>query len=113
MRITGFVEFHHVYLQLGALEGGDRAQLVDPYAFPLGFVDLVLVNRHLVFGSAVDDDGVLAAQLAGNTGGVATPVYCDGRPRLGRDRKPPCAGVTPRPTATPRRLSGCSSRLAR
>ena len=58
------VQFHHLDLQLRSLDGGDRPQPVDPHAFALGVLRLLLVGRHLLAGAAVHDQRLLGSEPA-------------------------------------------------
>ena len=70
LREARLVEVHHLDLQLGTFEGGDRPQPVDPYPFALGVLRLLFVGRHLLAGAAVDDQRLFRPEPPGHPGGV-------------------------------------------
>ena len=75
------VELHHLDLELGAVERGDRAQPVDADALALGVLGLLGVRGHLLARAPVDDHRLLGAQplrhARGVHGGVAAAVDRD------------------------------------
>ena len=68
--VPGLVELHQLDLQLGAVEGRDRPQPVDPHAFPLGVLGLVEMGGHLLAGPPVDDQRLVRTHPAGDPRGV-------------------------------------------
>ena len=92
VRATVLVELLDLDGEVVLAHRADGAQPVDPDALGLGVLGLGLVRRHLLAGAAVDDDGVVGAEAAGDArgihGGVAAAVDRDpaGERRLGARR---------------------------
>ena len=82
LRAAVGVELHHLDLELGAVERGDRPQPVDADALALGVLGLLGVRRHLLARPPVDDHRLLGAEPLRHAGRVHGRVAStvDGHP---------------------------------